>query len=332
MKSSMKNNLNTRTNKLFRIVLNIILGILGTLALVLIIMASYHHISLSVEKRKIELPGTLVEVDGYRMNVYTEGKKKTPDEATLVLLSGSGVSSPVYDYKVLYSKLSGDYRVAVLEKFGYGYSDISGISRDVATLVEENREALVKAGETAPYILMPHSMSALEAIYWAHTYPEEIKAIIGLDMAVPQSYDKNNIAGITLMKAGVFFGFHRFEFFNPISRLGLTDIEYEQNKMLNYRNALNRDVYNECKVVLENTDKVRNMSVSDVPLLMFTTNLGNSEGSEIGSLNWIKAQRDFAESVNNSIQIQYDCGHNLHYYKSDEMAEAIREFLNSLRQ
>ena len=301
-------------------------GILIVIIIVaLFVMALHHHIKRSLESSKIKNVGTLVNVDGYKMNVYTEGKKHNKNDATIVLLSGSGIASPIYDYKVLYSKLSRDYRVAVIEKFGYGYSDVSGISRDVATMVAETRKALAESGENAPYVLMPHSMSALEAIYWAYTYPNEIAAIIGLDMAVPDSYDKNNsnIASITLMKVGVFFGFHRFEIFNPISHFGLTNEEYEQNKLLNYRNSLNKDVYNECKMVLNNAETVRHMDISNVPVLMFTTNLNGEDGSE----TWVKAQDDFATKLDYCIQIKYDCGHNLYYYNPDEMAEKILNFL-----
>ena len=35
---------------------------------------------------------------------------------------------------------------------------------------------------------MPHSMSGLEAIRWRQKYPEDVEAIIGLDMATPQTY------------------------------------------------------------------------------------------------------------------------------------------------
>jgi len=279
-----------------------------------------------MEKPEIEAAGAFVEVDGHRMNVYTEGENTSPGEPTVVLLSGSGVAAPIYDYKVLYSKLSGDYRVAVIEKFGYGYSDISGLSRDAATMVEETRKGLEEAGESPPYVLMPHSMSALEAIYWAYTYPDEVQAIVGLDMAVPDSYEESNITGITLMKISVFFGFHRFEVFNHVNNLGLTDQEYEQNKLLNYRNTLNTDVYNECRAVQKNAEAVRTMDISDIPMLMFTTDLGG--GSE--SAKWVAAQEEFAAGMKQCTQIKYECGHNLHYYKSDELAAAILRFLDGL--
>lgn len=301
--------------------------VFGCIISVLIIMAAYHHVRLALDKPTIKPAGELVEVDGCRMHIYAEGVGKTGGGPTLVLLAGSGVAAPVYDYKVLYSRLSGDYRVVVAEKFGYGYSDVCGAPRDVETMVEEIREALAKAGEAAPYVLMPHSMSALEAIYWAHTYPEEVQAVVGLDMAVPASYDKNRLSGITLMRIGVFLGLHRLEIFNPVSRRGVTKEEYRQNKLLNDRNTLNADVYNECRAVLKNARRVSGMNIADVPMLMFTTNLGDSGRSKA----WEAAQEGFAAKMSRCVQIKYHCGHNLHYYKSEEMAAAILDFLGSLR-
>lgn len=174
---------------MWRMIIIILLLISCSLIIFFMISAIYHHIMLKIKRTKIRHLGTAVEVDGHKMNVYLEGKK--PDKkATIVLLSGSGVASPIYDYKIRYSKLTDEYQVAVVEKFGYGYSDISGLPRDVATLVEEDRKALKEAGVEAPYVLMAHSMSALEAIYWFNTYPEEVEKIVGLDMDVPDSYIK----------------------------------------------------------------------------------------------------------------------------------------------
>lgn len=79
-------------------------------------------------------------------------------------------------------------------------------------------------------------------------------------------------------------------------------------------------------MVFNNAETVRNMDISNVPVLMFTTNLN----SEKDSISWVRAQDDFAAKLNYCIQIKYQCGHNLHYYKSDEMAEKIVHFLNNL--
>lgn len=309
---------------MWRIIIIILLLISCSLIIFFMISAIYHHIMLKIKRTKIRHLGTAVEVDGHKMNVYLEGKK-SDKKATIVLLSGSGVASPIYDYKILYSKLTDEYQVAVVEKFGYGYSDISGLPRDVATLVEEDRKALKEAGVEAPYVLMAHSMSALEAIYWFNTYPEEVEKIVGLDMAVPDSYIKSNMAKITFMKIMTCFGMHRIPAFYYVNQDGLSNSEYEQNKLLVYRNSLNSDVYEECKVVLDNARTVGKLAVPDLPILMFTTNLNNVAGNE----GWVKAQENFARLAKNCLQIKLHCGHNLHYYKSEFIAEEIKKFMKN---
>lgn len=90
---------------------------------------------------------------------------------------------------MLYSSLEKDYRIVVVEKFGYGFSDDSTTSRDLDTLLNQTRSALHQVGVEGPYVLLPHSMSGLEALHWSTVYPKEIEGIIGLDMSLPEAYD-----------------------------------------------------------------------------------------------------------------------------------------------
>lgn len=131
------------------------------------------------------------------MSVYTEGE----GDKTLVFMSGGGTCSPILDFKSLYSLLSSEYKIAVVEKFGYGFSDIVDEKRDIDTILSETRMALDKAGIKGPYVLCPHSLSGLEALYWAQKYPDEVEAIVGLDMAVPTYYDEMDIS-IPMTKLG----------------------------------------------------------------------------------------------------------------------------------
>lgn len=55
----------------------------------------------------------MVEVNDHNMHIYVEGQGDT----TLVFMSGGGgTSSPMLDFKSLYSLLSDKYRVIVVEK------------------------------------------------------------------------------------------------------------------------------------------------------------------------------------------------------------------------
>jgi len=135
------------------------------------------------------------------MHVYSEGD----GENTIVFLSGAGTSAPVLDFKPLWSALSFDYTIAVVEKAGYGWSETAEVSREIADILEESRNALQLADIPPPYILAAHSMSALEAIRWAQKYPDEVTSIIGLNPAVPEAYDVMEIPSTPSMVAATIF-------------------------------------------------------------------------------------------------------------------------------
>ena len=72
-------------------------------------------------KSTLQCTGELVTVNGHHMHVYVQGPQSAP---AIVFMAGHCTIAPVYDFKVLYEKLLPDFRVIVIEKFGYGYSDI----------------------------------------------------------------------------------------------------------------------------------------------------------------------------------------------------------------
>ena len=87
-----------------------------------------------------------------------------------------------------------------MERAGYGYSDDSNQSRDVMEILSETRQALSKANVTGLFIILSHSMASLESLAWQEKYPDEVKALIGLDWALPASYEdlKGNQALLTV--------------------------------------------------------------------------------------------------------------------------------------
>jgi len=285
----------------------------------------YHHVSLGYEAEAIVPNGMLVEVDGHKIHVYAEGEKG--DKPTLVFLSGSATAAPVYDFKSLYSLFSDEYRIAVVEKAGYGYSVIYEAERNIDTMLNEVRQGLHLAGESGPYVLFPHSMSGLEAIYWAQQYSEEVAAIIGLDMAVPESYEYFNFSSVNQLmyigRVSAFLGLHRIPGIYILNETALTEHEIKQQKLLMYRNAVNIDYVLEGKSVYNNAVKVKKGGTIDIPLLMFV-----SDGKEIGEF-WIPCQKRFAEE-NGAQLVQLDCGHYVHHFEREYIAEKAFEYIMAL--
>ena len=271
--------------------------------------------------KKIKHNGELVTINGHKIHVYREGNKDAPK---IVFMSGHCTVSPVYDFKVLYEKLLNNFRVIVIEKYGYGYSDIYDSPCDIDTLVSIQRQALVELGEEGPYILTPHSMSGLEAIRWKQKFPNEVSAIIGIDMATPLSFsvwkEKDIKKIVRLMK--VLRGMRLASVLSTVSNLFLNEDEFKQHKLLKKRNAFNKCCINEAKEVLNNVRLVTESGDIKCPTLLFSSNGQDQEQ------DWVLNQQKFATMMDAKL-IQYDCGHYIHHFKSDEMSEEILRFVNS---
>ena len=299
----------------------------GLCALLVLVgsLAAYDKIMINREAGEIIPNGQMVDLGDYSVHVYTEGDGASAP--TLVFLSGSATVAPVYDFKPLYRPLSSEYRVAVVEKAGYGYSDIAEVDRDVASMVEEVRAALSLAGLEGPYVLVPHSMSGLEAVYWAQNYPGEIAGIVGVDMSVPYSYDTFDFGitrrMITLGRLTKMLGLLRIPGVYPVNESPLTEDEAKQQRLLIHRNAVNPVYIAEGNCVYDNAQTVKAGGEISCPILLFC-----SDGTEIGDF-WIPAQEKFAAQTHAEI-IRFDCGHYIHYFKSDEMAGYIRAFMEEL--
>ena len=103
------------------------LGFLSFILLFLVGTFIFHRISLEKEQASLTPMGQRVLVNGHQMNVYVEGD----GPETIVVLSGAGIASPILDFKNVSDSLSKRYKVVIVERDGYGYSDDSNHSRDV---------------------------------------------------------------------------------------------------------------------------------------------------------------------------------------------------------
>jgi pimeloyl-ACP methyl ester carboxylesterase len=318
--------------KIFKIAGLVFLILTGLVVLLLGASTVYHKSQLAKETRDY-LPGeSLVEVNGKMMHVMTAGE----GEETLVFLSGHGTPSPTLDFKPLWVRMKDDYRIAVVERSGYGWSDASNTPRDVDNILEETRKALQLAGENGPYVLFPHSMSGLEAIYWAQKYPDEVLAIIGLDPLTPGAAeilpapDQNQLAVMYLVSRT---GMNRFmpeadlEINFPLLKTDeLTDEEKRRYTAAFYRSSLTKDMLREVKFLEDNFAAVAEMDLpTDIPMYFFI-----STGQEVAVDGWMEALIEYISQVDKGKYMQLDTGHYLHHQQADLIAEESSNFLNEL--
>ena len=314
--------------KVLKVCFEIIIIIIAILGLFLLVSFIRHKICSSSEKGLLTPLGELVEVDGHNMSIYVEGE----GNHTLVFLSGGGTCSPILDFKSLYSLLSDDYRIVVVEKFGYGFSDIVDGHRDIDTVLRQTRTALDEAGINGPYILCPHSMSGIEALYWAQLFPEEVEAIIGLDMAVPKYYDemKINIPSMMLGQYGAALGVTRWvpgiSESDAVKFGTLTDNEKEIYRAVFYNRTLTITMINEVKGIKDSANVVKENGVPKVPMLLFISD--GSGGTGFDKETWRSIPKEYISKSDNANYIELDCPHYVHDYKYVEISNEIKNFIN----
>lgn len=229
------------------------------------------------------------------------------------------------------------YRNVVVEKSGYGWSETSNTPRDIDTILEETRKALELAGEKGPYVLIPHSMSGLEAIYWAQKCPDEVKAIIGLDPLTPEAVDIlpaiDNTQLFTMYLVSR-TGLSRFMpdtdlemNFPLLNSEDLSDEEKQIYLAAFYQSAFSRDMLREVDYLVENFAAVADCPVpAETPMLFFLI----SDGQEAHVDGWKQALTEYLSEITSGSYRQVAAGHYLHYEKPDVIAAEALAFLDEL--
>ena len=285
----------------------------------------FHQLSLQKESKLFMPIGKKVVVNGHQMNVYIKGE----GSETIVFLSGAGIASPILDFKNLTDSLSKKYKVVIVERAGYGYSEDSNQSRDVMEVLSETRQALSQANITGPFIILSHSMASLESLAWQEKYPDEVKALVGLDWALPASYEdlKDNQALLTVAywssKIGLLRYFpESFYIKNPT----LTETERQQYKLLAYKQLMSQAMLHESRLVKENAKKVPSSINPKIPALLLVS---NGEGTTFSQSEWQHYAETFASGQSNVQVIYIDAPHDLYHYQSHAIVSRIKEFLEN---
>lgn len=301
-----------------------------------VVLLIWNFICKKAEESKIEAAyGTIIEVNGHNMVVDIKGED---NETTIILLPGWGSPSPILEFLPLAEELSKDFRVITIEPFGYGLSDRVGTEREISVVVEELHECTQKLG-CDQYYLMPHSLSGLYSLYWANTYPQEVKGFIGIDPSVPKQSDEEPlpISMVALNKLSAYFQ----KATNVLGITRLCSIGHPQNAVyadpsytyseseleifciLSMDFAYSKDIMNEIGQMEDNLESVRDMKFPEtVPVLQFVSE-DNCELLE----TWETLHREVITETEKSEVMLLDGGHYLHFERKQELVEKVREWV-----
>ncbi len=147
------------------------------------------------------------------MNSYVLGE----GSKTIVILSAFGSQSPIIQYKTILDGLKNDYRVVIVEYFGYGFSMSIKEPRTNENFAQEIKKMLELREIYGPYVLVAHEASNIYAMKFQEMYPDLVQGIVSISGLYPAEINdeyrakeiKNKISNINITSIFELTGFER---------------------------------------------------------------------------------------------------------------------------
>ncbi|WP_245608590.1 alpha/beta fold hydrolase [Saccharibacillus sacchari] len=311
--------------KALRILLKLFIAAAILILLFIATVYTVNKISSASEQKRLEPYGQQVTVKGKQMNVMIQGD----GNETIVILPGFGNASPALDFQPLISELLPDYRVVVVEPFGYGLSDRTEEERSTANIVNEIHTAL-QSLHIDRYMLMAHSISGLYSLDYVNEYPDEVMAFIGLDHSVPslaeQQVKASDIAPIKWFRD---LGFHRIQLkmsADPYEGLPYDEETKAQLNILTRKNMYNDMQLSEAVDMYENFQAAKQQTFpTDLPVLLFV------QAHHPVVEQWVAEHEKQIANSEHAEVILLDANHYLYRSHPQEIAEGVRAFMQGLK-
>jgi pimeloyl-ACP methyl ester carboxylesterase len=118
---------------------------------------------------------SLLSVGSHRLQIHREGKGRP------AVVIDAGLGDQLDKLKPLQERLARVTQVITYNRAGYGQSEPGPLPRDGAHEAEELRTLLHRAHVPGPYVLVGHSLGAMNVLIFASKYPRDVAGLILLD-------------------------------------------------------------------------------------------------------------------------------------------------------
>lgn len=127
-------------------------------------------------KTQAEAPrDELVDIGTHSLYIHCIGRGRP------IIVIDTGMGETYASWEAMITLLSSDARVCAYDRAGYGQSEPGPTPRDSQRAADELHQLLANSGEAGPYLLVGHSLGALNMQLYAHTYPGEVSGLVLID-------------------------------------------------------------------------------------------------------------------------------------------------------
>ncbi len=117
----------------------------------------------------------MVDLGNHRLQMHREGN------GTPVVVIEAGITDGIDKLEPLATRIAEKTQVITYNRAGYGKSEPGFFPRDAGREAKELRRLLDKAGAKGPYVLVDHSLGALNVMVFAAKYPKDVAGMVLLD-------------------------------------------------------------------------------------------------------------------------------------------------------
>ena len=304
---------------LFKVILFLLLFVVGAFSIWVMFAAAEHKKLLAKEEQYMTPPGQMVQIEGNDIHVMRQGAEDGTH--TIVYLHSNKTVDDSIAVQPLFDELQ-DNELIYVDRSGYGFSGYKDTSKDITSILEETRQAVKAVSKNDKYVLMASKTGGIIAFYWAITYPEEVEAVIGLEMYLPEQYielpDDEYVKFYDKLAIKlVSWGAHRKAAGStPVDDFGIyTDLQMKTRAAIIAKSLYTEGMYEEDGMLVKNAKSVYEMGwPEDVPMYLI---YGNPFMEPYLHLSDESMQIEAEVSAQGE---EYDCEEAYNYYYRDVLA------------
>jgi pimeloyl-ACP methyl ester carboxylesterase len=147
----------------------------------------------SQASRKYPVLGKLVDIGGRRIQIDCRGK----GSPTVVLESGIDILGSL-SWAAVHNEIAQTTRVCAYSRAGILWSDPNTGTVDIKSIAQDLHEALIKSGETGPWVMVGYSAGGPSTMIFTSLYESEVAGLVFVDASHPDQIVPMQKIGISL--------------------------------------------------------------------------------------------------------------------------------------
>jgi len=171
---------NTRRTKYLARIGWIITSVVLFVAIILVAGAIYQASATNLDRTAYVREDNLISVNGIDMYIQCEG------EGSPTVIFESGAGTPALTWWEIREGINQNVRTCVYDRQSIGWSEYTGQTPTPEHVAQTLHALLTSAGESAPYILVGHSMGGIYVREYTKRHPDKVVGMVLIDSSHEQ--------------------------------------------------------------------------------------------------------------------------------------------------